>query len=161
MHSWTGLKALACCSADDCTSLDVVLCIAKDAHVFCMSDDGMMFFCLLFSPQSAVVSIRLLNPVTFGYFSSNGSYIPNRRWVEMMMAKIQTSDQPAEARYFPDGLVLSLALSLPSRNDCSITSWVWQDLNLFNDHCSEVIFFFPSQSLLDECINNAQNTQEY
>lgn len=30
----------------------------------------------------------------------------------MMMAKIQTSDQPAEARYFPDGLVLSLSLSL-------------------------------------------------
>lgn len=28
----------------------------------------------------------------------------------MMMAKIQTSDQPAEARYFPDGLVLSLSL---------------------------------------------------
>lgn len=59
-----------------------------------------------------MVSIRLLNPITFGYFSSNGSYIPNRRWVEMMMAKIQTSDQPAEARYFPDGLVLSLSLSL-------------------------------------------------
>lgn len=28
------------------------------------------------------------------------------------MAKIQTSDQPAEARYFPDGLVLSLCLSV-------------------------------------------------
>lgn len=58
-----------------------------------------------------MVSKRLLNPVTFGYFSSNGSYILNRRWVEMMMAKIQTSDQPAEARYFPD-LVLSLSLSV-------------------------------------------------
>lgn len=57
-----------------------------------------------------MVSKRLLNPVTFGYFSSNGSYILNRRWVEMMMAKIQTSDQPAEARYFPDGLVLSLSV---------------------------------------------------
>lgn len=30
----------------------------------------------------------------------------------MMMAKIQTSDQPAEARYFPDGLALSLSLSV-------------------------------------------------
>lgn len=59
-----------------------------------------------------MVSKRLLNPVTFGYFSSNGSYILNRRWVEMMMTKIQTSDQPAEARYFPDGLVLSLSLSV-------------------------------------------------
>lgn len=29
----------------------------------------------------------------------------------MMMAKIQTSDQPAEARYFPD-LFLSLSLSV-------------------------------------------------
>lgn len=58
-----------------------------------------------------MVSKRLLNPVTFGYLSSNGSYILNRRWVEMMMAKIQTSDQPAEARYFPD-LFLSLSLSV-------------------------------------------------
>lgn len=58
-----------------------------------------------------MVSKRLLNPVTFGYFYSNGSYILNQRWVEMMMTKIQTSDQPAEARYFPD-LVLSLSLSV-------------------------------------------------